>query len=236
MKFLDILNESHEGQRERMIKKGKTVFKALRKGVISDEEPGGLRYSYELSDDFTVDINNMGIIIYTAGVKIKELNKACDNYTPGYKISRIRDKFYQFGIVLTYPNVTHKDVERYEEQMDEGRVGNVGMGITDKELKKVKAVYKALKKGWFKHDKDTNYGYELPDDYHAHRDELGNVCIQMTGQNNQKPKFFTRVKLKLIDGTDSMTWQIDPKFTDLENWIKRKVVDKFEQFNIKFIF
>lgn len=180
MKFLDILNESHEEDRDRMIKKGKTVFKALRKGIISDEGPDGLRFSYELSNDISV--------------------------------------------------------EKYEGPMNEGRVGNVGMGITDKELKKVKAVYKALKKGWFKRDKDTNYGYELPDDYHAHRDELGNVCIQMTGQSNQKPKFFTRVKLKLIDGTDSMTWQIDPKFTDLENWIKREVVGKFEQFNIKFIF
>ena len=124
------------------------------------------------------------------------------------------------------------DVEQYEEPMNEGRVGNLGMGITEKELKKVSAVYKAIKKGFFVYNSESIYGYELPDDYYAHRDELGNVCIKMTGQSNQEPKFFTKIKM-----TDSeLIRPIHPRFTGLTDWIKDNVIDKFEQFNIKFIF
>jgi hypothetical protein len=234
------INESedkYEEQRQKKIKKGKTVYKALKKGTIKSSDPKQPYFSYELSDAFSVDTNNLGIIIYTDGVKLKHLNKACERFDSPYLIHRIRNKFSHFGIVIEIPYITDDNVEEfnvepYEEPINEGRVGNVGMGITDKELKKVNTVYKALKKGFFVYDRYSTYGYELPEDYYAHRDELGNVCIQMTGQNDQEPKFFT--KLKLTNG--ELVNQIAPKLTGLTDWIKEKVKEKFEQFNIKFIF
>ena len=231
------INENYDERREKMIKKGKTVFKAFRKGVISDDIPDGLRFSYELSDDFTVDINNLGILVFTDGVKIKELNRACDRYSTGYMVSRIRNKFYQFDIVLTYPHVTSDDVERWEEPINEG-IEDIGGGITEKELKKVKAVYKAIKKGFFKYDNHSTYGYELPDDYLAYRDynedrdEFGNVCIKMTGQNDQEVKYISKVRM----GSSHILLPVQPHHNGLRGWIKERIINKFEGFNIKFIF
>ena len=225
------INENYDERRQKMIKKGKTVFKALRKGVISDEGPDGLRFSYELSNDFTVDVNNLGIVIFTDGVKIKELNRACDRYSTGYMVSRIRNKFYQFDIVLTYPHVTSDDVERWEEPEEpiNEDIEDIGGGITEKELKKVKTVYKAIKKGFFKYDNHATYGYELPEDCYAYRDELGNVCIKMT---DQEVKYISKVRI----GSIHMLLPVQPHHDGLRGWIKERIINKFEGFNIKFIF
>ena len=225
------INENYDERRQKMIKKGKTVFKALRKGVISDEGPDGLRFSYELSNDFTVDVNNLGIVIFTDGVKIKELNRACNRYSTGYMVSRIRNKFYQFDIVLTYPHVTSDDVERWEEPEEpiNEDIEDIGGGITEKELKKVKTVYKAIKKGFFKYDNHSTYGYELPEDCYAYRDELGNVCIKMT---DQEVKYISKVRM----GSSHMLLPVQPHHDGLRGWIKERIINKFEGFNIKFIF
>jgi hypothetical protein len=236
------INESedkYEELREKMIKKGKTVYKALRKGTIGGNDPDEPKFSYVLSDDFSINMNNLGILIFTDGIKIKELNRECNIVSTGYMQSKIRDRFEQFGIVLTSRHLTSDDIEPWERPtINEGRVGNIGMGITEKELKKVSMVYKALKKGFFKYDYVSIYGYELPDNYHAYRDynedrnEFGNVCIKMTGQNDQEPKFFSKLKFT----NNEIVNPIKPEHEGLRDWVKDKVIEKFKQFDIKFIF
>ena len=184
-------------------------------------------------------MNNLGILIFTDGIKIKELNRECNIVSTGYMQSKIRDRFEQFDSILTNRHLTSHDIEPWERPtINEGRVGNLGMGITEKELKKVSVVYKALKKGFFKYDYVSIYGYELPDDYHAYRDynedrnEFGNVCIKMTGQNDQEPKFFSKLKFT----NNEIVNPIKPEHGGLRDWVKDKVIEKFKQFDIKFIF
>jgi hypothetical protein len=230
------INESedkYKQRREKMIKKGKTVFKAFRKGVMSDDQPDGLRFSYELSNDFTVDINNMGIIIFTAGVKIKELNRACDRYSPAYMVSRIRNKFYQFDVVLTYPHVTSEDVERWEEPtepINEQKDDD----LTDKERKKIELIYKTFKTGKYRVD-DLIYTYILPDEYWTSKDkETGDLLIILTMNPQQKMKLYAT----LDNGVPSKGYgsEVETQYHHLHNNAKEKVKEIFERFNIDIIF
>jgi hypothetical protein len=230
------INESedkYEQRRQKMIKKGKTVFKAFRKGVLSDDQPDGLRFSYELSDDFTVDINNLGIIIFTAGVKIKELNRACDRYSPAYMVSRIRNKFYQFDVVLTYPHVTSDDVERWEEPeepINEEKDNN----LTDKDRKKIELIYGLFKTGKYKVD-DLIYTYVLPDDFWtSNDDETGDLIVVLTMNPQQRMKLYAT----LDNGVPSKGYgtEVETQYHHLHNHAKEKVKEKFHRFNIDIIF
>ena len=227
----DSINESedkHEQRREKMIKKGKTVFKALRKGIISDEGPDGLRFSYELSNDFTVDVNNLGIVVYTDGVKIKKLNKACDAFSPGYKMSRIRNKFYQFDIVLTYPNVTYKDVEQYVEPINEEKDNN----LTEKDKKKAHLIYKTFKTGKYQVD-DLIYRYELPDEYWISKDEEGNPVVVLTMHPEQKMKLYATMSDWIGDKHEL---PVDRQYKSLYTAAEGRIEKKFQQFNVDIIF
>jgi hypothetical protein len=54
----------------------------------------------------------------------------------------------------------------------------------------------------------------------------------MTGKDGQKTKFFSRGKY----GSHYTVVPLNPLATGLEEWIRNKVKEKFERFNIKFIF
>ena len=158
MKLLDVINESEE---ERLLKRGKTVYKALRKGTIGGDNPEQPHFTYVLSDDFTVDINNAGIIIFTNEVKIKQLNRSCDRYSNNYVMDLIRKRFEPFGITLSITSY-YMDfkVEPWKEELNE----NLVHVITDEDRKKVKLVHKAISSGVVKVN-DVRYRYELPKNY-----------------------------------------------------------------------
>jgi hypothetical protein len=158
MKLLDVINESEE---ERLLKRGKTVYKALRKGTIGGDNPEQPHFTYVLSDDFTVYINNAGIIIFTNEVKIKQLNRSCDRYSNNYVMDLIRKRFEPFGITLSITSY-YMDfkVEPWEEDLNENLVHK----ITDEDRKKVKLVHRAIRSGVVNVN-DVRYRYELPENY-----------------------------------------------------------------------
>jgi hypothetical protein len=229
MKFIDLLKEPSE---DKTIKKGKTVFKALKKGTIgSKNDPNEPRFKYELSDNITINRNNVGIIITTDKIKIKELNRACRHNDTDYMSSLIRKRFSHFGILLTSPygdRYFNYDVEPWKSSMNEGAEILNPESLTNKEIKKVKLVYNTFKNGHFVYDELSTYGYKLPDDYYIYRDELGDVCIKLDKKDTDKFYMFAK-----ISGRET---ELQPHHTGLHGWIKERVIKKFDGFNIKFIF
>ena len=229
------LNESEE---DKMIKKGKTVFKALKKGTIgSKDDPNEPHFKYELSNNITIDRNNVGIILTTDRIKIKELNRACRHNDPDYMGSLIRKRFSHFGIVFTSPygdRYFNYDVKPWEkEEVNEGaEVLNFG-DLTDKEIKKVKLLYKSFKEMVFTYDQLSYYGIVLPDNYYIYKDELGEVCIKLDKQDTDKLDMFARIKFTSGNHYDR---PIEPHHDGLQRWVKERVINKFDGFNVKFIF
>ena len=96
------LNESsHEDYVKKQIKKGKTVYNALKSGTIGGDDPEQPHFKYKLPDKFSVFTNNVGVLIEIERIKIKHLNRGCLLHSSDYMSSLIRKKFGHFGIVLT---------------------------------------------------------------------------------------------------------------------------------------
>lgn len=228
----------YEGEEDRLIKKGKTVFKALKKGTIgSKDDSNEPHFKYELSDNINIDRNNVGIILTTDRIKIKELNRACRHNDPDYMSSLIRKRFSHFGILLTSPygdRYFNYDVEPWKSSMNEHAEVLNPESLTNKEIKKVKLIYKSFKEMIFKFDdQKSNYGIVLPENYYIYKDELGDVCIKLEKEDSEKLYVFSRVKFMSGDHLDR---EIESNYDGLHRWVRERVINKFDGFNIKFIF
>ena len=231
-----MVNESTDDYTQKQIKKAKTIYKALRKGTIGGDDPEEPHFTYILSDDFSVHTTNAGIVISLQKIKIKHLNRGCLLHSTDYMGSLIRKRFNLFGIILTNP---YKDlyfdyeVDDWESPLNEGAEVLNPESLSNNEIKKVKTLYKLLKKGHFKYDDArSTYGYILPENYYIYKDELGDICIKLTGEEETK----MLSKVKMARPSDNFDILILPEYTNLHDWIKTKVIEKFDGFNIKFIF
>jgi len=97
----DVINESNDDYIKKQIKKGKTVYNALKSGTIGGDDPEQPHFKYKLPDKFSVYTNNVGVLIEIERIKIKHLNRGCLLHSSDYMSSLIRKKFGHFGIVLT---------------------------------------------------------------------------------------------------------------------------------------
>jgi hypothetical protein len=100
----ETLNEevlSYEDYVRKQEKKGRTVYKALKRGTIGGDDPQQPHFKYELPDKFSVFTNNIGIVIEVDMIKIKHLNRGCLLHSSDYMSSLIRKRFHRYGIVLT---------------------------------------------------------------------------------------------------------------------------------------
>jgi hypothetical protein len=231
-----MVNESTDDHTQKQIKKAKTIYKALKKGTIGGDNPEEPHFTYVLSDDFSVHTTNAGTVISLYKIKIKHLNRGCLLHSTDYMGSLIRKRFNLFGIILTNP---YKDlyfdyeVDDWESPINEGAEVLNSESLTKNEVRKVKTLYKLLKKGHFKYDDArSTYGYILPENYYIYKDELGDICIKLTGEEETK----MLSKVKMARPSDNFDILILPEYTNLHDWIKNKVIEKFERFNIKFIF
>ena len=163
MKFLDIINESNE---DKLIRKGKLIFKALRKGTIgSMDEPNKPMFTYELSNDMSVNITYGDIIIFTDEIKVVELNEPCVRMSTDLMANKIRNRFKQFKVQLHHPPIHSLNVDcYYDRHKKEGLNENLVHTITDEDRKKVKLVHRAIRSGVVNVN-DVRYRYELPENY-----------------------------------------------------------------------
>jgi len=227
-----MVNENHEEYKEKQIKKGKTVYNALKKGTIGSDDPNEPRFSYVLSDDFSIDMNNLGILIFTDGIKIKELNRECNIVSTGYMQSKIRERFEQFNIILTNRHLTSKDIEPWERPTINEEEDN----ITEKDRKKIELIYGLFKRGKYTVD-DILYNYVLPDEYWIYdRNDTGELVIVLTMDPTEKMKLYAKIRKE--DG--NLYHREVPvqatQYAYLYDDAKKRVKEKFERFNIEIVF
>lgn len=227
-----MVNENHEEYKEKQIKKGKAVYYALKKGTIGSNDPNEPRFSYVLSDEFSIDINNLGILIFTDGIKIKELNRECNIVSTGYMQSKIRDRFEQFDIILTNRHLTSHDIEPWERSTINEEENN----ITEKDRKKIELIYGLFKRGKYTID-DMMYNYVLPDEYWIYdRSETGELVVVLTMDPTQKMKLYA--KMRKEDG--NLYHREVPvqatQYASLYDDAKKRIKEKFERFNIEIVF
>ena len=227
------LNENHEEYKEKQIKKGKTVYNALKKGTIGSNDPNEPRFSYVLSDDFSIDMNNLGILIFTDGIKIKELNRECNIVSTGYMQSKIRDRFEQFDIILTNRHLSSHDIEPWERPTINEEEDN---NITEKDRKKIELIYGLFKRGKYTVE-DILYNYVLPDEYWIYdRNETGELIVVLTMDPTQKMKLYAKIKKE--DG--NLYHREVPvqatQYASLYDDAKKRIKEKFERFNIEIVF
>ena len=143
---------------------------------------------------------------------------------------KVRNKYRDFNINIITTTPSSKAIMTIYEEVE---VLNP-TDLTDKEIKKVKLLYKTLKKGIFRYDNLSLYGYVLPDDYYIYKDELGDTCIKLTGEEDSD-KLYMFGRIKFSDG-GNYDKQLEPHHEGLRTWVRTKIKEKFEGFNIKFIF
>jgi hypothetical protein len=237
------LNESNEGE---LIRKGKLIFKALRKGTIgSDENPNRPKFSYELSDDISVSLHNDNIIIFTPEVKIVELNKECGTLSADYMARKINNRFKQFKVTLSHPKLDYHNVDSYYERNKRESVNEQNISRrepTKEQNKRAKIFYDAFKTGKFtvEGDKQHNehggtYKYVLPDEYWTTIDDDGELCVILTMNPEQTMEMYYTHK-------DHQTGEIIEKYINrlnrkhLYQWMVDSIKRKFKQFQINIIF
>ena len=157
------INESNE---DKLIRKGKLIFKALRKGTIgSMDEPNKPMFTYELSNDMSVNTTYGDIIIFTDEIKVVELNEPCVRMSTDLMANKIRNRFKQFKVQLHHPPIHSLNVDcYYDRHKKEGLNENLVHKITDEDRKKVKLVHRAIRSGVVNVN-DVRYRYELPENY-----------------------------------------------------------------------
>jgi hypothetical protein len=237
------LNESNEGE---LIRKGKLIFKALRKGTIgSDENPNRPKFSYELSDDMSVSLHNDNIIIFTPEVKIVELNKECGTLSADYMARKINNRFKQFKVTLSHPKLDYHNVDSYYERNKREGVNEQNISRrepTKEQNKRAKIFYDAFKTGKFtvEGDRQPNehggtYKYVLPDEYWTTIDDDGELCVILTMNPEQTMEMYYTHK-------DHQTGEIIEKYINrlnrkhLYQWMVDSIKRKFKQFQINIIF
>lgn len=157
------LNESNE---DKLLKKGKVIFKALRKGTIgSKDEPNKPMFTYELSNDMSINTTYGDITIFTDEVKVVELNEPCLRMSTDLMAKKIWHRFKQFKVELNHPPIHPFNVDSYYDRRKKEELNeNLVHTITDEDRKKVKLVHKAIKSGVVNVN-DIRYRYELPENY-----------------------------------------------------------------------
>ena len=147
MKFIDLINEDEQSEYDKIFKRTKTIFNAYRKGRIRTKS--GIVFSYELPEEEThISVSGgqgtgpTGFIM-SERIKIKEECEKCSEISFGRFGDFIKRKFTAHDVHFAF-NVYPEDIEKWTpETINEDYISP----DQEKELKKTKTIFKALKKG-----------------------------------------------------------------------------------------
>ena len=162
-----------------MTSKAKTVFKAFKKGTIgSNDNPTEPMFRYELLDDVSVSVDEMGIVrIFSREIKIKELNDACRYVSVVLLVRKIIKLFLNFDIELSY-HQTDLDPFIEEGELNESLSGFIDTFTPEQKerlYKKAKTIYKVFKKGKITRSDGVSFSYELGDYMRPRIDDEGDL-------------------------------------------------------------
>jgi hypothetical protein len=152
----------NEGE-DKLIKKAKTVYKALKRGKLKVDNQGvreDALFSYTLSDDPTIikfeNLSKDTNVSIKCEIYIKCLNKVANWTRETPVINHIKKKFKHHGIDIDIKVWTY-NIKPYDEPINEEE---------DKNIKKVRSVLKGFKKGLlYTSQSGSKLYYELPDQY-----------------------------------------------------------------------
>jgi hypothetical protein len=233
------LNESFEDGAKN--KKARIMFKLLKNGVIgSENEPNKPMFRYELSDNMAISRtdNLEDVVIYTAKMKIVELNRECRRVSPSTMAAEVRKRFEKEGIYLKYPPVEKNDVDSHlEREMRSSGMLNEGKrytedDITDNDHKKVKIIHKILKTGKIK-SKDDNitYRYILPDDYWLSINyETGNIIVVLAVNSNQRLVLYSK-----FDESPNEN-PVDMEYNAIYRYVENEIKKLYLIYDIEIVF
>ena len=231
MKLLDIINEDEN--KEKLIKRGKTIYKGFKTGVIRKGHFG--KITYELPDVYDVQLDHSNDIFIKVGknrseneikffyVSSSEIKPYSLNYSE-YKLF-VKDinkhKFESFKIELWYDQT--EDMDQLINEDAEVEV--------PKEKKRVKTIFRALRSGvMFVPALGYKIKYELNNDYQlsigigkGHSD-----TILFIPSDDKTPK----IKLYEI-GSDGVERYFEVNGYDaIYQVMWRKISEKFKHFRI----
>ena len=231
MKLLDIINEDEN--KEKLIKRGKTIYKGFKTGVIRKGHFG--KITYELPDVYDVQLDHSNDIFIKVGknrseneikffyVSSSEINPYSLNYSE-YKLfvkAINKHKFESFKIELWYDQTEDMDQLINEDAEIE----------VPKEKKRVKTIFKALRSGvMFIPALGYKIKYELNNDYQL---SIGigkshNDTILFIPSDDKTPK----IKLYEI-GSDGVERYFEVNGYDaIYQVMWRKISEKFKHFRI----
>ena len=254
MKFIDLLKEPSE---EKLLKKAKAVFSALRRGKISRDN-GSQVFTYELGNRTFARVKDGEVEVVGSVISIKKLTFCPLNER--FMTELIEKKFFDmFDIRAELQPPTKDQVEEYTGKMPWEKEEPIELNeddLTEKERKRVKTVHKAIRKGIV----NLTYGkyrYELPEDYKFYLIDNEIINIKFTFYNHDLGPSFAGVGLplrvwRIEDGKDVFLngilsnadvsdivygdeYLINTKSGAEYTNVKNKVKNKYRDFNINAI-
>jgi hypothetical protein len=231
------LNESKEDN-EKLIKKVKTIYKAISGSIIRKGHFGNITYELPREYDIQIDVNDDPFVkvgrngtdneikfYYVDGTSGEVKQYRLNNHEYHLFVREIeRRKFKPFNIVLWYePN------ENVIQPINEALMRYTEDDLTDKDRKKVKLIYDLFKTGRYIDD-DTKYEYVLPDEYYVSiDDETGMPVVVLTMNPSQTLDLYMVL-------TNTYIPKVDKEYNNLYKDTKRRIKEKFNNFNIDIIF
>lgn len=242
-------------------KKIKILYKALSKGRFDMEILKNVRYklsdNYELTiDNGEIVIEPEWLKIYKVvdfAPYTSMMIPFSDDHNPSIAMEikeKIHNKFENFNLKLGNPplivgprrednpsedndihsSLPSKNKGGYRLNEDVFIFGKDG--FTDKEIKRVKLLYKKFRKGKFNLDEVSTYDYELPEEYHMFKNDNGELCVKIYDPLKNSIKMTTTITRY---GEIMVTSPVDGnKHKSLYHWMVSKITQKFDNFNIKF--
>ncbi len=256
MKF----SELFESTEETLIKRAKHVYTAFKKGVISVECNGPKKISYDLPDNVEFRTIKLKDGKLYPCIELPEEDGEIEWFEDGEKtnctdytnelFSILNEKFVKFKVVLLdyniwieYPGYDYiEDIsqvmdikynEEDEEELDEA--SGVPPHPTEKQLKKVKSVYTALKSGVFR-IADAKVKYVLSDEYDV---EIGvyRGGVMVVPNNIKETKVPVNYYLIIEeDGEIPREILVGSHNQNLREKLNQRVIDRFKQFNLTIVF
>ena len=107
MKLLEAINETQE---ERLLKRAKTIFRALKEGIITRSD--GVSFSYVINNNIEVRVKNGEIELYGFVSKIVERTYCPINER--YMTELIAKRFRRFGIITELTMPKKENVHKYQ--------------------------------------------------------------------------------------------------------------------------
>ena len=181
MKLLDIIFENED--KDKLIKRGNTIYKGFKTGTLRKGLFG--KIMYELPDvyDIQLDVNDDIFIkvgrnrteneikfyyVNGSGGEIRPYILNNDEYNIFVREIE-RNKFKSFGIIIWYDQSENINENKTKSSFKIKNERNINQEELDKSVKKLKVIYKALKKGKITiNDNDgpeKKYRYVLNDIY-----------------------------------------------------------------------